>query len=328
MMHDSSPADANLPQKSGVQNRTLDQIPSIELRGLDELWFQVAGTVCNLTCHHCFISCSPKNHSFEFLDLCAVEDALRQSVPFGVREYYFTGGEPFLNPELVPMLSLALQYGPATVLTNGTVLKDEWLRQLLAAERQSDYGLEFRVSVDGPNAEINDPVRGQGTFDRAMQGVTLLCEYGFLPIITMTQTWDDSQSERILAEFRSVLRDHGCDRPRLKILPRLKIGAEEQRTEGYQPTERITADMMRNFDRDQLLCHHSRIVTSRGVFVCPILIESPDARMGSTLADSFDSFPLSHGACYTCYQYGAICTNASVRKSVSPGDSATTNRDA
>ena len=41
--------------------------PQIELRSLDELWFQVAGTVCNLTCHHCFISCSPQNHSFEFL---------------------------------------------------------------------------------------------------------------------------------------------------------------------------------------------------------------------------------------------------------------------
>ena len=43
--------------------------PLVELGHLDELWFQVGGTVCNLDCRHCFISCSPHNHSFGFLDL-------------------------------------------------------------------------------------------------------------------------------------------------------------------------------------------------------------------------------------------------------------------
>ena len=287
--------------------------PQIELRSLDELWFQVAGTVCNLTCHHCFISCSPQNNSFEFLTFEQVETALLESVEHGVREYYFTGGEPFLNKELVRMLKRTLQFGPATVLTNGTVLKQAWLQELREAEESSGFSLEFRVSIDGPTPEINDPVRGDGTFDRAIQGVTLLCQNDFLPIITMTQTWDDSESLTILENFRDVLRDHGCDRPRLKILPRLKIGAEESRTEGYQDTERITQPMMEGFDRDQLLCHHSRVVTNRGVYVCPILLESPDARMGTTIRDSLLPFSLSHGACYTCYQYGAICTNNTLR---------------
>ena len=287
--------------------------PQIELRSLDELWFQVAGTVCNLTCHHCFISCSPQNDSFEFLTFEQVETALLESVEHGVREYYFTGGEPFLNKELVRMLKRTLQFGPATVLTNGTVLKQAWLQELREAEESSGFSLEFRVSIDGPTPEINDPVRGDGTFDRAIQGVTLLCQNDFLPIITMTQTWDDSESLTILENFRDVLRDHGCDRPRLKILPRLKIGAEESRTEGYQDTERITQPMMEEFDRDQLLCHHSRVVTNRGVYVCPILLESPDARMGTTIRDSLLPFSLSHGACYTCYQYGAICTNNTLR---------------
>lgn len=287
--------------------------PEIELRSLDELWFQVAGTVCNLTCNHCFISCSPQNHSFEFLSYEQVDAALQESVDHGVREYYFTGGEPFLNKELVRMLKRTLKFGPATVLTNGTVLKREWLAELSAAEAESGFSLEFRVSIDGPTAEINDPVRGEGTFDKAIKGVALLCEFGFLPIITMTQTWDDSQSLEILKTFRTVLKTHGCDRPRLKILPRLKIGEEEKRTEGYQQTERITAAMMQDFDRDQLLCHHSRVVTNRGVYVCPILLEAGSAKMGDTLNESLGSFPLTEGACYTCYQFGAICTNSSLR---------------
>lgn len=292
-----------------------DTTPVIELRSLDELWFQVAGTVCNLTCHHCFISCSPDNHSFEFLDFDDVDSALQQSVKYGVREYYFTGGEPFLNKQLVPMLKRTLQFGPATVLTNGTVLRSRWLTELREAEAATDYSLEFRVSIDGPTAGINDPVRGQGTFIRAMKGVSMLCEAGFLPIITMTQTWDDSQNVSILNKFRSVLKAHGCRRPRLKILPRLKIGAEAERTEGYGDSERITHRMMEDFDRNQLLCHHSRIVTNRGVYVCPILLEARDGHMGDSLSESLHPYPLSHGACYTCYQYGAICTNSTLQKS-------------
>lgn len=292
---------------------TTPATPRIELRSLDELWFQVAGTVCNLTCHHCFISCSPHNHSFDFLTLADVEAALQESLQHGVREYYFTGGEPFLNKELRAMLTRTLQFGPATVLTNGTVLKPEWLTELHTAEQNSRYSLEFRVSIDGPSPRINDPIRGEGTFVKAMQGVRLLCDAGFLPIITMTQTWDDAENQTILKDFRSVLQTYGCSRPRLKILPRLKLGAEQQRTEGYANTERITADMMQDFDKDQLLCHHSRIITSRGVYVCPILLESPDARMGDTLTESLQPFKMQHGACYTCYQHGAICSNTTLR---------------
>ena len=287
--------------------------PMIELRSLDELWFQVAGTLCNLTCEHCFISCSPHNDSFGFLKFEDVDTALQESIKFGVREYYFTGGEPFLNKELVRMLKRTLEFGPATVLTNGTVLRPEWLAELSVAEQQSGYSLEFRVSIDGPTPEINDPVRGTGTFDRAIKGVSLLCEFGFLPIITMTQTWDDSDNLNMLQKFRDVLIKHGCNRPRLKILPRLKIGAEQKRTEGYQDTERINEQMMKDFNRNQLLCHHSRIVTDRGVYVCPILLDADDARMGGTIAESLVPFPLAHGACYTCYQFGAICSNSTLR---------------
>ena len=65
------------------------------------------------------------------------------------------------------------------------------------------------------------------------------------------------------------------------------------------------------YDASRLLCQHSRIVTDRGVSVCPILIEAPDARLGGTLAESWRPYPLRHQACSTCYQYGALCANPS-----------------
>ncbi|MCS6850884.1 MAG: radical SAM protein, partial [Gemmataceae bacterium] len=104
--------------------------PCVALAHLDDLWFQVGGTRCNLECRHCFTSCSPHNHTFGFLSLDQVRPILEESVALGVKEYYFTGGEPFLNPDLVSILELTLRYGPATVLTNGTVLKDDWLQRL------------------------------------------------------------------------------------------------------------------------------------------------------------------------------------------------------
>ncbi|MCI0357295.1 MAG: radical SAM protein [Planctomycetaceae bacterium] len=293
------------------QHSPTDQRPWIAIPHLDHLWFQVAGTLCNLTCAHCFISCSPKNDSFGFLSLSDVQRRLEESVPLGVKEYYFTGGEPFLNPELTAILIETLRYGPATVLTNGTVLKDEWLTDLRAAEDASIYSLEFRVSIDGCSPEMNDPVRGAGTFARAMKGVAKLVQYGFLPIITAARVWPIEQDRAIVDRFLEVLRDAGYARPRLKILPTLHLGAEETRTHGYLPSERVTSDMLDGYDQSQLVCHHSRVVTDRGVHVCPILIESHGSVLGQTLSESLVPFAIEHGACTTCYEYGAICSNAS-----------------
>jgi hypothetical protein len=101
------------------------------------------------------------------------------------------------------------------------------------------------------------------------------------------------------------------ERPRLKILPTLQIGAEENRTHGYREEERVTPDMLDGYDQSQLVCQHSRIVTDRGIQICPILIESPDSVLGQTLAESLRPYTIQHGACWTCYQFGAICSNPS-----------------
>ena len=285
--------------------------PSIDVSDLDHLWFQVSGTLCNLTCHHCFISCSPKNNSFGFLSFAEVQKRLQESVALGVKEYYFTGGEPFLNPDMVRILIETLKFGPATVLSNGTVLKDEWLRQLRQAEAESVYSLEFRVSIDGFSAETNDPIRGEGTFDRAMHGVMKLVEFGFLPIITAARTWPLEEEQSVVGTFVRMLKETGYARPRLKILPTLHLGAEENRTRGYQDDERVSEELLIGFDRTQFICDHSRIVTDRGIHVCPILIDSPDSLMSQELKNALGPYELRHGACFTCFQFGAICSNPS-----------------
>ena len=117
------------------------------------------------------------------------------------------------------------------------------------------------MSIDGFSAETNDPIRGEGTFNRAMNGVRQLVRFGFLPIITATRTWPDDQELEVVDQFVKVLNEAGYSRPRLKILPTLQMGAEENRTHAYREDERVTPDMLADFDLTQFICEHSRIVT-------------------------------------------------------------------
>jgi hypothetical protein len=120
-------------------------------------------------------------------------------------------------------------------------------------------------------------------------------------------------SEGGRTRFLELIRTFGFARPRLKVLSLFRIGAEEQRTHAYEEWERLTNDMLpqETLDGDAaavLQCSSCRMITSKGVYVCPILIEEPRARMGETLAETLRPFPLEYGACHTCWVQGVTCT--------------------
>jgi molybdenum cofactor biosynthesis enzyme MoaA len=282
----------------------------VELTSLDTLWFQVGGTVCNLACTHCFISCSPTNHTHEMMRLDEVERYLEEAVRLGVREYYFTGGEPFLNPDMEAILEATLRVGPASVLTNGLLLDPARCSRLKRLEQGSDYSLDLRVSLDGYDAATNDPIRGEGTFERILAGVRNLVEAGLNPVITVTEVCREAGTDAGKERFFELLRSLGIDRPRLKILPVFQIGAEAGRGGAYESWQRLRDGHHEDTPAgawDHLQCSSCRMVTDQGVWVCPILVNEPSARMGETLADSLGSFPLDHPACWTCHAYGVSC---------------------
>ncbi|MCH7533680.1 MAG: radical SAM protein [Gemmatimonadetes bacterium] len=297
-------------RREATAGSTVIDAPVVPLTALDQLWFQVAGTVCNLRCSHCFISCSPENHSHWFLGRAEVREHLAASARLGVKEYYFTGGEPFMNREMTGILDDTLAIGPATVLTNATLLPQRTVDELARIAGGSMYTLELRVSIDGTTREMNDALRGEGAFERAMAGMERLVAAGFLPIVTAMQTWQDPETPEVLAAFRELLAGIGYVRARVKILPRLRIGAEQERAGGYCETDRVTAEMMVSYDADLLLCARARLVTARGIWVCPILLDSESGRLGETLQEAVAAPALlSEQACYTCYVSGAICSN-------------------
>lgn len=284
-----------------------EAFPSVPSLSLDTLWFQVAGTLCNLACTHCFISCSPTNRRHGMLTLEDVRTRLAEAAALGVREYYFTGGEPFLNREMLPILEATLRQGPATVLTNGVLVTPELARRLQELGDGSEYSLDIRISIDGWDASANDPIRGEGTFDRILAGIRNLSAAGVNPVVTVTEACATAASAPGRSAFLDFLRGIGLTRPRLKVLSLFRIGAEETRERGYAPWETLRGRVLAPEETEALQCSSCRMVTDRGVYVCPILIDRPEARMGDTLAETLRPFPLAFPACYTCHAYGVTC---------------------
>ena len=126
----------------------MSTVPSSPLLALDTLWFQVAGTLCNLQGTHCFISSSPTNHAFEMMSLADVRRYLAEAEALGVKEYYFTGGEPFLNRDIFEMIETALALGPVSVLTNGVLIREETAARLRALSDGSPYSLDLRIAKE------------------------------------------------------------------------------------------------------------------------------------------------------------------------------------
>jgi AdoMet-dependent heme synthase len=281
--------------------------PEVPLARLTALWIQITGTWCNLECRHCINASGPRAPWLRPLDAATVRRALAEADALGVKEIYFTGGEPFLHGEIMPLLERALAVAPTTVLTNGTLIGPEEADTLAAMAGRAPYSLEIRVSLDDTDRALNDRVRGEGAWAKAVEAVRLMRARGLLPIVTATEITRDEHGPGpgMYERFRDFLRAQGVDRPRVKIMPVFALG--RQPTSAEPP---LTEEDLEGFDRSVLQCADARVLTATGVYACPILAGLPGARLSSgSLAESFTAAPLFHNACVTCRRTGMTCRN-------------------
>jgi sulfatase maturation enzyme AslB (radical SAM superfamily) len=246
----------------------------------------------------------------EFLSREAIAGYLREVDALGVKEVYFTGGEPFLHKEMVDILEDTLAVAPATVLTNGVLITERIARALGELAARARYSLEIRISMDHPDEAKNDAVRGPGTHAKALRAVLRLQEVGLLPIVTATEfvleTCRGPGCESAYDEFLRVLFEAGVKRPRLKVLPVFRTGKLKDAAHGGA----ITESMMAGMDPMLLQCAETRVVTAQGVYACPILVGKKVALMTTeTLAEGLGPVDLSHPACMTCFETGMTCGN-------------------
>jgi len=305
----SNPALPTAPPPPPEQVSAPPPYPLQPLNHLDALWIQVAGTLCNLRCTHCFVSSGPGDDHHPMMSRDEVRERVAEGLALGVKEFYFTGGEPFVHPSMIEILEDTLAHGPCTVLTNGTRFTPHRLAELLRLSDSGRYSLEVRVSLDGYRAVDHERFRGPGSFDRALAGLRALAHHGLLPIVSITQNNDEDPLAVRERYARMLSREAGIARARLKILPMFHLGRETRRTRAYDPIESLAGLPPEQFDPSRLQCSSARAVTGRGVFVCPLLVDEPRARMGDRVVDTLTPFELCHGACYTCHVTGMTCGN-------------------
>jgi len=280
-------------------------VPTVPFVALSALWIQLTGSWCNLECVHCLNASGPHAPWLKPLDPATVRRALAEAEALGVREVYFTGGEPFLHSQILPLLEASLAVAPTTVLTNGTLITETVADALATLAARAPYSLEIRVSLDDVDEAINDRVRGAGAWAAALAAIDRLVARGLLPIVTATEITGPDAPGRRYRRFRDFLLARGVARPRLKILPVLPIG----RAAG-PGDERLTPEALEGFDRRRLPCAESRVLAADGVYACPILAGLPGARLSDgVLAEALGPARLYHTACVTCHRTGITCAN-------------------
>lgn len=274
--------------------------------GLDTLWLQLTGTLCNIACRHCFISCGPREDRVPMMSRDRVEELLAEARGLGVKDYYYTGGEPMLHPEFFTILERTLAEGPTHVLTNGMLIDRAAAVRLRALFDGSRYSLELRVSLDGMTAEENDAVRGLGTFAATTAGLAELAAVGLSPVITVVEHQADLAGVAARTAFLDFAKRLGLARPRVKFLPLLRIGREARRTHGYEEDEVVRSPLDPAIAAS-LQCNSSRLATADHVYSCPLLLDAPTARLGHTLREAARPIRLRYAACHTCVAEGLSC---------------------
>jgi sulfatase maturation enzyme AslB (radical SAM superfamily) len=279
--------------------------PEVPFKWMDTLWVQVTGTLCNIACRHCFISCGPKATQIPMMSVEEVQRVLHQGRDVGMRHVYFTGGEPFLHPDIQTLVDLALEVAALTVVTNGILLDRSMVGWLTERFERSRNSLDVRVSLDGMTAAQNDPVRGRGTFQSIVDALRLLGEAGLSPVVTVVEHEEGLEGSDARSAFLDFVAGLGIRQPRVKFLPLLRIGREERRTHSYLAG--LGEEPLLPAVESSLLCATGRCATAHGVYTCPILVEESAARLGASVADTMRPIRLGWTACQTCVLDGLRC---------------------
>lgn len=281
----------------------------IQPHALDELWFHT-GTACNLACPFCLEGSKPGDDRLQILRFDDAQPFIDEALDLGVKQFSFTGGEPFINKDIVRILGYALLYRPCLVLTNATKPLMRRLKQLESL-RDRPHALNFRISLDYSDAARHDAGRGEGMFAQALEGLRRLYEMGFR-VSVANQLLPDVTPEIVTARFAEVFRAAGLpeDLPRIEFPEFHPPGAHVTTP---QITERCMTDFQTEETRRSFMCAFSKMVARSGgrmqVYACTLVDDDSGYILGQTLTEALQaSVSMKHHRCYSCFKYGATCS--------------------
>jgi uncharacterized Fe-S cluster-containing radical SAM superfamily protein len=286
----------------------------VALRALETLWFNT-GTLCNLTCRNCYIESSPRNDALAYLTAREVTEYLdeigRDRLP--TRLIGFTGGEPFMNPDIIAMLQDTLSRGfDAMVLTNAMKPMRKLRSQLMALSDAHGARLRIRVSLDHYAPQVHEAERGRRSWAPTLDGLIWLARNGFA-LDVAGRRFSGEPEDDLRAGYARLFAEHdvpvdASDPVSLVLFPEM---------DACKDVPEITTACWGILHKspDDVMCSSARMVVKRkaaatpAVLACTLLAYDPQFELGRTLAEAAQPVSLNHPHCASfCVLGGAACS--------------------
>lgn len=281
----------------------------IQPKRIKELWFHT-GTICNLRCSFCLEGSKPGDNRLNPITRTDVEPFIQEALALGAEQFSFTGGEPFVIPEMISILDYALDYKPCLVLTNATEPLLNCLHQI-APLIEKPFPLSLRVSLDHPDPVKHDAFRGEGNFQLSLKAMGQLHRLGFkVSVARLGAVSEDTGA--VNRAYISYFKAAGLpeDTPMVVFYDFHEPGS-------HPDVPYITESCMTTYkteeDRDQMMCNFSKMVVKQGgrmrIYACTLVDDDESFNLGGSLAEAMDiRVMLKHHRCHTCFANGTSCS--------------------
>ena len=304
------------PRKFQNPERTLDGSPraQVELQQLETLWLNT-GTLCNLTCRNCYIESSPTNDALVYLTLADVLPYLDEIASTGLptSEIGLTGGEPFMAPDIIPILEASLSRGfRVMVLTNAMRPMMKLQAPLLDLRERYGDRLVLRVSIDHYTPTLHELERGPRTWKPMLQGLRWLAQNGFAVHLAGRTCWGESEAQA-RAGYAKLISEEGwpvdaANPMQLVLFPEMDESADV-------PEITTACWGILDVEPSAMMCASSRMVVKRkgaartAVVACTLLPYDKEFELGESLAEAAGAVPLNHPHCAKfCVLGGGSCS--------------------
>jgi sulfatase maturation enzyme AslB (radical SAM superfamily) len=281
---------------------------------LETLWINT-GTLCNLSCKNCYIESTPTNDRLSFITVSEVGKLLEEisTEQLLTKEIGFTGGEPFLNEDLIPMLNLSLQKGfTVLILTNAMKTMISASRDLLNLKQQYPNHFKIRVSLDHYKETLHSKERGRRSWKPALQGLRWLSDNNFDFSIAGRTYWGETE-QAMRAGYQALFKKESINLDAKKT-SHLVLFPE---MDDSQDVPEITSECWQILKKQptELMCSSTRMAVKRkedtrvSIMACTLLPYDQRFNLGKTLKESLKPVSLNHPHCSKfCMLGGGSCS--------------------
>lgn len=266
--------------------------PIIEMANLNNLFVELTAKNCNQQCKHCYIDFPTSRNVKDFISIDKVKSAINDTLSEDIHCIYLTGAEPMTHPEFNAILRLCLKRTNVCICTNATFINEKKARFLKKVEEEGNYEIIFKLSIDHYNEIKNDDIRGRGAYRQTINAIRNLIKYNFNPILNIVNYYNEDKSV-LIYEFTKICEKIGFEVSDFNFQINEYYNKYKQQLED---TEMADIDLNSNeFD-----CKSGRILTEKGVYVCPFLVNDHRGWMGSNFKNFSKKMYMETNFCLTC----------------------------